>query len=149
MPAPFSTRPSTAPAWLGWAQLSLSTTLLVLFLVVLVRSHGQVQQLRQLQGRLTTLESQRSSERAATQETQLHSFARRLDALEQRQEQRAAAQEADRAALAQALAALRNQSRPALPEEEAREEPPPPRRAGVGALPALPLRPPDGPGVSP
>lgn len=116
--------------------------LLVLFGVVLVRSHGQVQQLRQLQGRIATLESQRSSERAATQDTQLHSFARRLQALEQRQEQRAAAQDAERAALAEALAALRQTPRPApLDREEASEEPPLPRRAGGGSLPILPLRP--------
>lgn len=128
--------------------------LMVLFLVVLVRSQGQVQQLRQLQGRITTLESQRSSERAANQDTQLHSLARRLEALEQRQEQRAAAQDADRAALVQALGALRQHPRPALPDsDEASEEPPLPRRAGGGALPILPLRPsspvPEGSGVGP
>lgn len=142
MPASYSPGPPPPPSWLGWAQVSLSTMLLVLFLVVLGRSHGQVQQLRQLQSRITALESQRNAERAATQDTQLHSFARRLEALEQRQEQHVRALEADRRTIEQALSSLRTLPRSSLPELEPLPEEPPPRRSGGGGLPVEPLRPP-------
>lgn len=134
---------SSPPGWLAWVQLSLSTLLLVLFAVVLNRSLAQVQLLRQLQGRITALESQRSAERAATQDNQLHSFATRLADLEKRQQQREAEAAAERAALSQALTALRQAPRPVpLQDEAVGEEPPPlPRNGSGGAMPLQPLRP--------
>jgi len=145
MVSPPPARPPQLPAWLGWVQLSLTTMLLVLFLVVLGRSHGQVQQLRRLQGRLANLEAQRSAERAANQDTQLLSQNRRLEQLESRLEQAEAGAQAEREALRQALARLQQRGpQPSDPgADTAVDDPPPPRRqAGGGGLPSQPLRPP-------
>jgi hypothetical protein len=117
--------------------------LLVLFVVVLVRSHGQVLLVRQLQRRIELLETSRSEERAANQDSQLRAIGKRLQELETREGQWQEQLEAERSRLEQALTGLgRGRGLPEVEREAALEEeplPPPPRPRGDGGPPLRPV----------
>jgi hypothetical protein len=73
------------PAWLPWLQLAISTTLAVLFVVVLARSREQSRQLGVLQQRVQGLETSRALDRTGLLEQQLRSMVERLQSLEREQ----------------------------------------------------------------
>lgn len=74
--------PAGMPAWLPWLQLAISTTLAVLFVVVLARSREQSRQLGVLQQRVQGLETSRALDRTGLLEQQLRSTVERLQSLE-------------------------------------------------------------------
>ena len=51
------------PTWLVWLQLGLSTTLAVLFVVMLVKTRQQSVNIRQLQDRVAGIENSRALDR--------------------------------------------------------------------------------------
>ncbi len=75
-------QPAGLPAWLVWLQLGLSTTLAVLFVVMLVKTREQSATLRDLQDRVAGLENGRALDRTTALEEQLRSTAARLQAVE-------------------------------------------------------------------
>jgi TolA-binding protein len=89
--------PVGPPVWTGWLQISLSTMLAVLFLVILSKTQEQNQRLMRLEQRLQGLENSRALDRTSVLEEQqramvgrlqtLESGAQRLEALERQQEQ--------------------------------------------------------------
>lgn len=120
------------PAWLVWLQLSFTTMLLVLFVVLVAQSRGQNRSMQRLQQRLQSLENSRALERTAALEEQLRAMLTRLQALERQGADLAAAQQRQRdleEQLRQQQALLRRPPRQApLLEETPREGPaaPPP-----------------------
>jgi hypothetical protein len=78
------------PAWLVWLQLGLSTTLAVLFVVMLVRSLQQSATIRQLQDRVAGIENSRALDRTTAIEDQLRTTAERIQVLERQGAQTAA-----------------------------------------------------------
>jgi hypothetical protein len=145
------------PAWLGWLQVGMSSMLAVLFVVTLVRSREQNQELQRVRQRLKVLESSRSLDRSAAQDEQLRAVVQRLQTIEEQQAQRLQIAERERQRLAQQLLDLNNRPRIAHtappPDASAESTPaaPPPRlspppRLQRGAAPigtgVMPLRPP-------
>lgn len=145
------------PAWLGWLQVGMSSMLAVLFVVTLVRSREQNQELQRVRQRLKALESSRSIDRSAAQDEQLRAVVDRLQSLEEQQAQRLQIAERERQRLEQQLLDLNSRPRIAhtAPAPEAREPSrpagPPPRLSPLpglqrGAPPmgtgVMPLRPP-------
>ena len=72
----------TLPAWLFWLQLGLSTTLAVLFVVMLVKTRQQSADIRQLQDKVAGIENSRALDRTTAIEDQLRTTAERIQALE-------------------------------------------------------------------
>jgi len=70
------------PAWLVWLQLGLSTTLAVLFVVMLVKTRQQGVAIQQLQDKIAGIENSRALDRTTAIEDQLRTTAERLQALE-------------------------------------------------------------------
>ena len=70
------------PAWLVWLQLGLSTTLAVLFVVMLVKTRQQSVAIQQLQDKIAGIENSRALDRTTAIEDQLRTTAERLQALE-------------------------------------------------------------------
>lgn len=70
------------PAWLVWLQLGLSTTLAVLFVVMLVKTRQQSVSIQQLQDKIAGIENSRALDRTTAIEDQLRTTAERLQALE-------------------------------------------------------------------
>ena len=93
------------PAWLFWLQLGLSTTLAVLFVVMLVRTRQQSVNIRQLQEKVAGIENSRALERTSAVEDQLRSTAERLQELE-RSSARVAGLAAENTRLRQELRSL-------------------------------------------
>lgn len=118
------------PAWLVWLQLSLTTMLLVLFVVLVAQSRGQNRSMQNLQQRLQSLENSRALERTAALEQQLRAMLTRLQTLERQEAELAAARQRQRdleEQLHQQQALLRRPPRQApLLEETPREVPAPP-----------------------
>jgi hypothetical protein len=136
---------SPAPPWVGWFQLSLSSMLAVLFLVVLAWSREQGQDLRQLRMRLETLENSRSLEKAADQNGQLRTLTQRLEQLETRATEGQERSEAERLRLQQLLMELRQ--RTGSPGQQPREvgaasDPRPSRMSSPAATVLRPTPPP-------
>ncbi len=75
-------RPGGQPQWLPWVQLSISTMLVVLFLVVLAKVREQATSIGELEQKLSTIENSRSQDRTTAMEQQLESMIQRLQALE-------------------------------------------------------------------
>lgn len=167
--APPALRPALAgsagtPAWLGWLQVGMSSMLAVLFVVTLVRSREQNQELQRVRQRLKLLENSRSLDRSVAQDEQLRAVVQRLQTIEEQQAQQLQVAERERQRLAQQLLELNNRPRIAHtdppPDASAERIPtaPPPRlsppptrlspppRLQRGAAPigtgVMPLRPP-------
>jgi hypothetical protein len=70
------------PSWLVWLQLGLSTTLAVLFVVMLVKTRQQSVSIQQLQDKIAGIENSRALDRTTAIEDQLRTTAERLQALE-------------------------------------------------------------------
>lgn len=70
------------PAWLFWLQLGLSTTLAVLFVVVLVKTRQQSVAIRELQDKVAGIENSRALDRTTAIEDQLRMASERIQALE-------------------------------------------------------------------
>jgi hypothetical protein len=70
------------PGWLFWLQLGLTTTVAVLFLVMLVKARQQSAELRTLQDKVAGIENSRALDRTTAIEDQLRSTADRLQAVE-------------------------------------------------------------------
>ncbi len=92
------------PAWLVWLQLGLSTTLAVLFVVMLFKTVQQGATIRQLRDRVAGIENSRALDRTTAIEDQLRTTAERIQVLE-RQGAQAASLAADNARLRQQLRA--------------------------------------------
>ena len=75
--------PPGQPVWLAWIQLSISTMLVVLFLVMLGKVHEQAASISELQQKLRTIENSRSQDRTSAMEQQLESMIQRLQSVEQ------------------------------------------------------------------
>jgi hypothetical protein len=116
------------PGWLPWLQLSLSTMLVVLFLVLLGQSREQNRSLQRLQQRVQGLENSRALDRTTALEGQLRAMLVRLQSLERQEASLAAAQqrllELEQQLRQQVL--QRRPARPALIEEPPAREPPGP-----------------------
>jgi hypothetical protein len=156
-PPPVLAGSAGTPAWLGWLQVGMSSMLAVLFVVTLVRSREQNQELQRVRQRLKALESSRSIDRSAAQDEQLRAVVQRLQTIEEQQAQRLQIAERERLRIEQQLLDLNNRPRIArtAPPPDASEEStpaaPPPRlspspRFQRGAPPigtgVMPLRPP-------
>lgn len=100
----------TAPPWLSWFQLGLSSMLAVLFLVMLAWSREQGRDLRQLRLRVETLESSSSLEKAADQNGQLRTLTQRFEQLEARATEQLERSEAERVRLQQLLVEMRERA---------------------------------------
>ena len=85
--------------------------LAVLFVVTLVRSREQNQELQRVRQRLKVLESSRSLDRSAAQDEQLRAMVQRLQTIEEQQAQRLQIAERERQRLAQQLLDLNNRPR--------------------------------------
>jgi hypothetical protein len=70
------------PTWLFWLQLGLSTTLAVLFVVMVVKTRQQSASIRQLQDKVAGIENSRALDRTTAIEDQLRTTAERLQSLE-------------------------------------------------------------------
>ena len=70
------------PTWLFWLQLGLSTTLAVLFVVMLVKTRQQSLDIRELQDKIAGIENRSALDRTTAIEDQLRSTSDRLQALE-------------------------------------------------------------------
>lgn len=81
------------PAWLPWLQLSLTSMMLVLFVVLLAQSREQNRNLQRLQQRVQGLENSRALDRTTALEGQLRAMLVRLQNLERRAADLAAAQQ--------------------------------------------------------
>ena len=92
------------PAWLVWLQLGLSTTLAVLFVVMLFKTVQQGATIRQLRDRVAGIENSRALDRTTAIEDQLRTTAERIQVLE-RQGAQTASLAADNARLRQQLRA--------------------------------------------
>jgi biopolymer transport protein ExbB/TolQ len=116
------------PGWLAWLQLSLSSMLVVLFLVLLSQSREQNRQLQRLEQRVQGLENSRALDRTTALEGQLRAMLVRLQSLERQGTSLAAAQqrllEVEQQLREQVL--QRRPARPALIEEPPAREPPGP-----------------------
>lgn len=140
------------PGWLPWLQLAISTTLAVLFVVVLARSREQSRQLGVLQQRVQGLETSRALDRTGLLEQQLRSMVERLQSLE-REQRRQEQSLREQAELGLQLERLQRRqpggegrgagspATPAAPGEPAAGAPRPPANAPAGGGPAV-LRPP-------
>ena len=126
-------RPDPTPdiTWLSLLQLGVTSTLAVLFVVLLARSREQGVEMRQLQTRLQALESNQSLEKAADQSGQLRILSQRLQHLETGQAEAQERSDAERTRLQKLLLEWRSQTRtPATPgTEEAAEALPAPHNA--------------------
>ena len=78
------------PSWLFWLQLGLTTTLAVLFVVMLVKTRQQSADLRGLQDKVAGMENRNALDRTTAIEDQLRSTSERLQALERQGAQVAA-----------------------------------------------------------
>ncbi|MEB3172621.1 MAG: hypothetical protein VKL97_02025 [Cyanobacteriota bacterium] len=78
------------PSWLFWLQLGLTTTLAVLFVVMLVRTRQQGADIRSLQDKVAGIENRSALDRTTAIEDQLRSTSERLQALERQGAQVAA-----------------------------------------------------------
>ena len=78
------------PTWLFWLQLGLSTTLAVLFVVMVVKPRQQSESIRQLQDKVAGIENSRALDRTTAIEDQLRTTAERLQSLERMGAQTAA-----------------------------------------------------------
>jgi len=100
------------PAWLFWLQLGLTTTLAVLFVVMLVKTRQQSVNIRDLQDKVVGIENRSALDRTTAIEDQLRSTSERLQALERMSAQMAGLS-ADNARLRQGLRGLEgNLSKP-------------------------------------
>ncbi len=126
--------PGGQPLWLAWVQLSISTMLVVLFLVVLGKVREQAAIVGELEQKLSTIENSRSQDRTTAMEQQLESMIQRLQSVEKvgdhlrdvdRQQQ----------ALRQELQQLLSLSRPTI---EGSSEPPRPISTPQAASPTRP-----------
>ena len=79
--------PAGQPLWLSWLQLSISSMLVVLFLVMLAKVREQAVTLGQLEQKMRAIENARSLDRTTAMEQQLESMIQRLQAVEQVGEQ--------------------------------------------------------------
>ena len=70
------------PAWLFWLQLGLSTTLAVLFVVMLVKTRQQSASIRQLQDKVAGIENSRALDRTTALEDQLRTVSERIQVVE-------------------------------------------------------------------
>ena len=70
------------PSWLFWLQLGLTTTLAVLFVVMLVKTRQQSADIRSLQDKVAGIENRSALDRTTAIEDQLRSTSERLQALE-------------------------------------------------------------------
>ena len=95
------------PTWLVWLQLGLSTTLAVLFVVVLVKARQQSVEIRQLEDRVAGFENSRALDRTTALEDQLRTTAERIQVLE-RQGAAAAALASENVRLRQDLNAAKS-----------------------------------------
>lgn len=93
------------PAWLFWLQLGLTTTLAVLFVVMLVKTRQQSVNIRDLQDKVAGIENRSALDRTTAIEDQLRSTSERLQALERMGAQMAGLS-ADNARLRQELRGL-------------------------------------------
>lgn len=93
------------PTWLFWLQLGLSTTLAVLFVVMVVKTRQQSASLRQLQDKVAGIENSRALDRTTAIEDQLRTTAERLQSLE-RQGAQTAGLAAENARLRQEIQAF-------------------------------------------
>ena len=75
------------PLWLSWLQLSISSMLVVLFLVILAKVREQAVTIGQLEQKMRAIENARSLDRTTAMEQQLESMIQRLQAVEQVGEQ--------------------------------------------------------------
>jgi hypothetical protein len=78
------------PTWLFWLQLGLTTTLAVLFVVMLVKTRQQSADIRSLQDKVAGMENRNALDRTTAIEDQLRSTSERLQALERQGAQLAA-----------------------------------------------------------
>ncbi|MEB3276822.1 MAG: hypothetical protein VKM92_07640 [Cyanobacteriota bacterium] len=108
------------PSWLFWLQLGLTTTLAVLFVVMLVKTRQQSVNIRDLQDKVAGLENRSALDRTTAIEDQLRSTSERLQSLERLGAQMAGLS-ADNARLRQELRGLEGSlSKPAagLPPDD-------------------------------
>jgi predicted Holliday junction resolvase-like endonuclease len=70
------------PAWMVWLQLGLSTTLAVLFVVMLVKTRQQSVAIRQLQDKVAGIENSRALDRTTALEDQLRTVSERIQTIE-------------------------------------------------------------------
>lgn len=139
--------PSAAvgPPWLPWLQLGLSTTLAVLFVVLLQGLQQQGRSLHLLDQRLQALENNRALDRTTALEQQLRAAVERLQQLEQEQA-RNSQERLDRQALEQELQDLRRRNQALAVPRAGSVLPlqplaPPSAGSGGGARPPAPGRP--------
>ncbi len=75
--------PDGQPLWLAWLQLSISSMLVVLFLVMLAKVREQAVTIGELEQKVRTIENGRSQDRTTAMEQQLESMIQRLQSVEQ------------------------------------------------------------------
>lgn len=141
------TPPPGTPAWLSWLQVGLSTMLMVLFLVTLVRNREQNQEIQRLRQRVRLLEASRSVDRSEAQDAQLRAMAGRIQTVEDVVARRLEASERERQRLEQQLLDLHTR-----PPQMSRTQPSaaPTTASPPGSLPRLRSgAPPIGSGVMP
>ena len=146
-------RAGDQPQWLPWVQLSISTMLVVLFVVMLAKVREQATSIGELEQKLSTIENSRSQDRTTAMEQQLESMIQRLQSVEKLSDQ---LRNVDRQqqALKQDLQQLRSIPRPTFeaPGESPSPMPTPlaPNPSRPSTLPGSPrpsatlLRPPTG-----
>ncbi|MCX5947211.1 MAG: hypothetical protein NTY67_03150 [Cyanobacteria bacterium] len=75
------------PPWLAWLQLSISSMLVVLFVVMLGKVRQQAGTIGELEQKVSTIENARSLDRTTAMEQQLEAMIQRLQSVEQLGEQ--------------------------------------------------------------
>lgn len=143
--------PPGTPAWLSWLQVGLSSMLVVLFLVTLVRNREQNLEIQRLRQRVRLLEASRSVDRSEAQDAQLRAMVGRIQTVEDVVARRLEASERERQRLEQQLLELHTRPPQISRTLPAPVSPAPPStvpRLRSGAPPignaAMPLRPPAG-----
>ena len=140
------------PPWLAWLQLSISSMLVVLFVVMLGKVRQQAGTIGELEQKVRTIENARSLDRTTAMEQQLEAMIQRLQSVEQVGEQ---LRNVDRQqqAIKQDLQLLRSTARVAITDPGLQSSPTPtPQPLSPGRLSSpptsprssTPLRPPAG-----
>jgi TolA-binding protein len=134
------------PEWLSWVQLGLTTMLVVLFGVLLVRGREQTRLLQVLEQRVQGLEARGSLAGSSVMEQQLRTLMQRIQDLEGQREQldalgaRQQQLEADLLELRNRGGSLPSVAAPPPPAAESPRPDPgtpfrsPPRRQGTGVI---------------
>lgn len=128
------------PAWLAWLQLSLTSMMVVLFVVLLGQSREQNRMVQRLQQRVQGLENSRALDRTTVLEEQLRSMLERLQSLERRAAELGAAQQRQ-LGLEDQIRQQLLQRRPPRPAEVEEAEPKPPPGQPLPPPPQEPITP--------